>query len=108
MLMHILPQFGASLVAQWERIYLQCRRHSFHPWVWKIPWRREWQPTPVFLPGKSQGQRSLADYDPWGCKRVRHDLETKQPRFFKNCKHLIFFNVRFEGLCSHEMQLGAE
>jgi len=32
----------------------------------KIPWRREWQPTPVFLPGESHGQRSLAGYSPWG------------------------------------------
>ena len=31
----------------------QCRRHRFDPWVRKIPWRRKWQPTPVFLPGKS-------------------------------------------------------
>ena len=37
-----------------------CRRHRFDPWVRKIPWRRKWQPTPVFLPGKSHGQRSLA------------------------------------------------
>ena len=37
------------------------------------PWKREWQPTPVFLPGKSHGQRSLEGYSPWGCKRVRHD-----------------------------------
>ena len=34
----------------------------------KIPWRRKWQPTPVFLPGKSHGQRSLVGYSPWGCK----------------------------------------
>jgi len=33
----------------------------------KIPWRRKWQPTPVFLPGKFHGQRSLAGYSPWGC-----------------------------------------
>jgi len=40
----------------------QCRRHKrygFHPWVVKIPWRRSWQPTPVFLPGESHGQRNL-------------------------------------------------
>ena len=43
----------------------------------KIPWRRKWQPIPVFLPEKSHGQRSPADYSPWGCKRVRHDLVTK-------------------------------
>ena len=35
----------------------------------KIPWRREWQPTPVFLAGESHGQRSLAGYSPWGPKQ---------------------------------------
>ena len=35
-------------------------------WVSRIPWRREWQPTPVFLPGKSHGWRSLVGYSPWG------------------------------------------
>ena len=41
---------------------------QFHPWVGKIPWRRAWQPTPVFLPGESCGQRSLVGYNPWGHK----------------------------------------
>ena len=53
----------------------QCRRCGFDPWVGKIPWKRKWQATPVFLPGKSHGQRSLVGYRPWGRKRVRH---TKQ------------------------------
>ena len=44
----------------------RCRRHRFDPWVGKTPWRRKWQPTPVFLPGKFHGQRSLAGYGPWG------------------------------------------
>ena len=44
---------------------LQCRRHRFDPLMGKIPWRREWPPTPVFLPGESHGQRSLAGYSPW-------------------------------------------
>ena len=43
-------------------------RATFSPWVGKIPWRRKWQPTPVFLPGKFHGQRSLAGYSPWGHK----------------------------------------
>ena len=43
----------------------QCRRHGFYPWVGKIPWRRKWQPTPVFLLGKFHGQSSLADSRPW-------------------------------------------
>ena len=46
----------------------KCRRPGFDPWVMKIPWRREWQPTAVFLPGKSYGQRSLVGYSPWGRK----------------------------------------
>ena len=49
----------------------QCRRPGFNPWVRKIPWRRKWQPTPVFLPGESPGQRSLVGYSSWGRKRVR-------------------------------------
>ena len=49
----------------------QCRRHKrcrFNPWVKKIPSRGTWQLTPVFLPGKFHGQRSLAGYSPWGGK----------------------------------------
>jgi len=44
----------------------------------RFPWRREWQPAPVFLPEKSHGQRSLTGYSPWG-HRVRRDLATKPP-----------------------------
>ena len=46
----------------------KCRRLGRNPWVRKIPWRRKWQPIPVFLPGKSHVQRRLAGYSPWGCK----------------------------------------
>ena len=41
---------------------------QFNPWVGQISWRRKWQPTPVFLPGKSHGWRSLVGYSPWGYK----------------------------------------
>ena len=51
-----------SLVAQTAKnLCLQCRRSRFDPWVEKSPWRRKWQPSPVFLPGKVPGQRSLGD-----------------------------------------------
>ena len=53
---------------RWQGICLQCRRPGFNPWVGKIPWRRVWQPIPVFLPGKSHGQRSLVGYSLWGLK----------------------------------------
>ena len=48
----------------WQRICLQFRRPGFSPWVREIPWRRKWQPTPVFLPGEFHGQRSLVGYGP--------------------------------------------
>ena len=47
----------------------QCRRCQFNPWVRKIPWRRPYQPTPVFLPGESHGQGSLVGSNPGGCKK---------------------------------------
>ena len=59
----------------------QCRRHKrrkFDPWVGKIPWRRAWQPTAVFLPGESHGQRSLAGCGQWGHEGL--DTTKRQPR----------------------------
>ena len=56
----------------------RCRRLRFSLWVEKIPWRRKWQPTPVFLPGKSHGHGSLASYSLWGHKSVKHNLATKE------------------------------
>ena len=46
--------------ASGKELVCPCRRHGFNSWVRKIPWRRAWQPTPVFLPGESHGQRSPA------------------------------------------------
>ena len=68
--------------------------------VEKIPWRRKWQPRignpPVFLSGKSHGQRGLADHSLWGCKRVRHDLGTTQKQHVSSanmrlilCRNLV-------------------
>ena len=51
-----------------QRICLQCKTPGFDPWVGKNRWRRAWQPTPVFLPGESYGQRSLVGYSQWGRK----------------------------------------
>ena len=46
----------------------KCKRWGFDPRIRKIPWKRKWQPVPVFLLEKFQGQRSLAGYSPWVCK----------------------------------------
>ena len=48
----------------------QRRRHGFDSWVRKIPWISEWIPTPVFMPGKFYGQRTLVGYSPWYCKEL--------------------------------------
>ena len=56
-----------------ERIHLPSRKCKFDPWVRKIPWKRKWKPTPVFLLGKPQGQRSLVGCSPWGHQRVGHN-----------------------------------
>ena len=50
--------------------YRRWKRHGFNPWVGKIPWRRAWQPTPVFVPGESHGQRNLEGYSPRGCNEL--------------------------------------
>ena len=66
-----IPLSWASQVANGREPASQCRRRrrpGFNPWVRKIPWSRKRQPTPVFLPGESFEQRSLAGYSPWGRK----------------------------------------
>ena len=62
---------GASLVAQIVNKLLQwkrCKRCGFNPWVRKIPWRRKWKPTPVFLPGTSHGTEETGGLQSTGCK----------------------------------------
>ena len=61
------------------------------------PLGRKWQPTPGFLPGTSHGQRSLAGYSPWGLKRVRCDLATKQQYLL-----LTFFTASFQASRARE------
>ena len=66
---------------------LPTRQGTQVPWVRKIPWRRKWQSTPIFLPAKSQRERSLAGYSPWGHKIFGHNLSTKQQH--RNHKILV-------------------
>ena len=71
--LHGLPRWcrGKESACQCRR----CKRCSFDPWVRKIPWRRAWKPTPVFLPRESHGQRSLEGCGPWG----RKESDTTEP-----------------------------
>ena len=71
-----------------------CRRLRFDPRVGKIPWRRKGQPTLVFLPGKSCGQRSLAGFSPWGCKDLVRTLQLN----YNKCLRTNHFNSLGLGL----------
>ena len=80
--------FWASPVAQQWRICLQYKRHrrfGFNPWVRKIPWRRAWQPIPVFLPGKCPGQRSL--------EGSVHRVTKSRTQLKKLCTHMHTYIV---------------
>ena len=57
----------------------EMQETRFNPWVGKILWRREWQPTPVFLPGKSHGKRILVGYSPWGHKESDRAEHARTP-----------------------------
>ena len=80
----------------------QCKIHrkwGFDPWIRKIPWSRKWQLTPVFLPGKSLGQRSLMGYTPWGCKESKHDWATKHIK--AHVSILPVYSLEWEELMKH-------
>ena len=71
-----INSYGLSRWCSGKESTYRCRRHrrgELDLWVVKIPWSRKWQPTPLFLPGKSHGQTSLAGYSLWGHKGVGHD-----------------------------------
>ena len=82
---------------------LQCRRHrrhGFDPWVGKMPWRSKWQSTPVFLPGKSYGQRSLAGYSPGGRRELDMTEHTQVHTHTYTLTHtcILFSIVAVSGL----------
>ena len=71
----------------------QCKRYKrgrFYPWVRKISWKRAWQPTPVFLPGETQGQRSLVGYHPYGCTVTLHNWSDSA------CMHVQYYILSIE------------
>ena len=86
----------------------QCRRYGFNPWVGKTPWRRKWQPIPVFLSGESHGQRSLAGYSPWSCKESDTTEVTKQQQTLQQQAPGVFngWNRRISLLSKGPLFLG--
>ena len=76
----------------------QCRRHSFDPWVGKIPWQRAWQATLVFLPGKFHGKRNLVGCSPWSSK----ELDTVEENQHTHTSNL---NLNLNGKVSSQVLL---
>ena len=77
---------------RWQRIFLQCRRPGFHPWVGNIPCKRERQSTQEFLPGEFHGQKSLAGYSPWGLKELDTTEQLTLLLFFTSQLKKLFIN----------------
>ena len=99
--------YRASLVAQMVNNLPAMQEIRFDLWVRKIPWRREWQPTPVFLPGEFHGQRSLEGYSQWG-HRVGHDWVTNTFTFtFFYISYIYIFGIcRYIHSCMHSYIVG--
>ena len=71
----------------------QCRRLRLDPWIEKIPWKREWQPTPIFLPEKFHGQRSLAGLQSMGSQKSQtqlNNLTATTTNLYKTCRLLLW------------------
>ena len=96
-------------MAQWQRICLPMQETQVRSLGQEdSPWRKKGQPSPVFLPGKSHGQRSLAGYSPWGHKKLRHNLTTKQQqKTTEMLPHSSHAHIHSEEVpCSQRLGLG--
>ena len=106
----ILGYLGGAVVKNPPANAEDAKRCWFNPWLGKIPWRRIWQPAPIFLPGKFHGQRSLADY---GSRGRRASDTTEHIHTFLNPDFYLYFgsyliNWQNSGpLLSHSYQISA-
>ena len=83
----IQEDFHGSSVG--KKICWQCRRPRFNPWVGKILWRRKWQPTPVFLSGKSHGQRRLVGLQSMGSQKLDTTWQLNHHHLFRHLHYLL-------------------
>ena len=88
-----------------QQIWVQCSRCGFNPWVRRICWRRKWQTTPVSLPGKSHGQRSLKGYSLWGLRELdmTEQLSMHNEILKSATSHLY---IKDKGIESHISKIG--
>ena len=81
----------------------RCKGYGLDPWVGKITWRRKWQPTPVFFPGQSHGQRSLVGYGSWGHKEsdTTEHMCTHTHTHTHTCAHTHTHVCTQRHMCAH-------
>ena len=91
---------GKNFTCQCRR----CKSHRFYAWVWKIPWRRKWQPTPIFLPGESHGQRSLVGSQ--GCRESDRTGRITHTHTHTHTHTLIWLIWKICKEVSHLLHLG--
>ena len=94
--MYVYVYMGFLDGSDGEESACQCRRPGFNPWVEKIPWRKEWLSTPIFLPVKFHGQRSLVGYSPWGHKgsdMTEHLKLSLSCMYTYICLHTLYYAV---------------
>ena len=84
--------------------FRRCKRHGSDPWVRNVSWRRKWQPTPVFFPLTSSGQRSLVSYSPWGHKESGMTERLSTQRRALQHPHDCRGMNGIETLCWHRIQ----
>ena len=76
-----------------KNLFVMQERPKLNLWFGKIPWRREWEPTPVFLPGEFHGQKNLAGHSPQGCKELdMTELLTDTHTSLSNCPMIGYFS----------------
>ena len=88
-----VPQRTFGKVAQMVKNLPAMMEIQVQPWVERLLWRREWLPTPVFLPGESHGQKSLAGYSPWNRKEQDTTEMTQHSWISHSCHKLIYYYV---------------
>ena len=101
---YVYHKYRAFLMACSKEPTCQYRKCGFHSWVRKVPQRRKWQHTPVFLPQKSYVQRSLAGDSTWGHRSIEYNLATKQQHRYQISLVQFSCSVMFDSLRPHEPQ----
>ena len=97
--------YGLPWWLRWERIGLQCGRPGFNPWLGKIPWRRAWQPTPVFSPGEPPWTKEPGRLQSMGLQRAGHNWVIKHTHGIVGEDLVTLLKIGYIKVCQHFFRL---